>query len=82
MSKEVMNFQIDVKGTNLSCPIGEKIGSQNIAEGKIPVLSCEGGCIRGEIARVAANILPRKMVSAAAATENCSLSRTLPSPPE
>ncbi len=60
MSKEVMNFQIDVKGTNLSCPIGEKIGSQNIAEGKIPVLSCEGGCIRGEIARVAANMVAKE----------------------
>ena len=24
-------------------------------QGKIPVLSCEGGCIRGEIARLAAN---------------------------
>ena len=28
-----------------------------IAEGKIPVLSCEGPCIRGEIARLAANMV-------------------------
>jgi uncharacterized metal-binding protein len=28
-------------------------------EGKIPVISCEGGCIRGEIARLAANIVAK-----------------------
>lgn len=45
--------------TNNSCPIGEKIGDKNIAESKIPVLSCEGACIRGEIARLAANIVSK-----------------------
>jgi uncharacterized metal-binding protein len=30
-----------------------------MAEGKIPVISCEGGCIRGEIARVAANMVAK-----------------------
>lgn len=30
---------------------------QNIAEKAIPVLSCEGPCIRGEIARLAANMV-------------------------
>lgn len=44
--------------TNSSCPIGEIIGKKNISESNIPVLSCEGACIRGEIARLAANILP------------------------
>ena len=39
------------------CPAGEKYAQENIAEGKIPVLSCEGPCIRGEIARLAANIV-------------------------
>jgi len=37
--------------TNSSCPIGEIIGKKNISESNIPVLSCEGACIRGEIAR-------------------------------
>jgi hypothetical protein len=41
--------------TNSSCPIGEIIGKKNIGESNIPVLSCEGPCIRGEIARLAAN---------------------------
>ena len=41
--------------TNNSCPIGEIIGKKNINESNIPVLSCEGACIRGEIARLAAN---------------------------
>ena len=41
--------------TNSSCPIGEIVGKKNIGESNIPVLSCEGACIRGEIARLAAN---------------------------
>lgn len=43
--------------TSAVCPIGEATGKKNIAESKIPVLSCEGACIRGEIARLAANIV-------------------------
>lgn len=46
--------------TNAVCPIGEATGERNISESKIPVLSCEGACIRGEIARQAANIISRK----------------------
>ncbi len=53
-------FSIKVRGTKGRCPIGEKIGEKNAAEGKIPVLSCEGGCIRGEIARLAANIVAKE----------------------
>ncbi|NIS61327.1 MAG: hypothetical protein GTO13_11705, partial [Proteobacteria bacterium] len=34
---------------------------------KIPVLSCEGPCIRGEIARLAANLVTREMSSYARA---------------
>jgi uncharacterized metal-binding protein len=41
--------------TNGICPIGEIVGKKNISESNIPVLSCEGACIRGEIARLAAN---------------------------
>ena len=39
------------------CATGEIVGERNIAEGRIPVFSCEGGCIRGEIARRAANLV-------------------------
>ncbi|UCD90034.1 MAG: hypothetical protein JSW04_00920, partial [Desulfobacterales bacterium] len=46
--------------TNSNCPIGEITGKKNISESKTPVLSCEGACIRGEIARLAANIVAKE----------------------
>ena len=55
MNTSFDGFKVKITATENTCPIGEKVGKQNIAEGKIPVLSCEGGCIRGEIARLAAN---------------------------
>jgi uncharacterized metal-binding protein len=60
MSKTNIKFSIDVQATENRCPIGENIGNRNIAEGKIPVLSCEGACIRGEIARLAANMVAKE----------------------
>ncbi|MFW9875787.1 MAG: putative zinc-binding protein [Candidatus Thorarchaeota archaeon] len=54
------NFNLDVTETNQTCPTGQEIGKENIEGNKIPVFSCEGGCIRGEIARVAANIVGRQ----------------------
>ena len=53
-------FSIKVKDTKNRCPIGETVGERNIAENKIPVLSCEGACIRGEIARLAANMVAKE----------------------
>ncbi len=50
---------ITVTPTAGKCPIGEKIGAQNIMDKSIPVVSCEGGCIRGEIARLAANYVSK-----------------------
>ena len=58
MGKE--QFSIEVTSTNKRCPVGEKTAAQNIKNGKIPVLSCEGGCIRGEIARLAANMVSKE----------------------
>jgi len=55
MKKEKEYFSIVVEGTKSKCPIGEKIGEENMKHGRIPVISCEGACIRGEIARIAAN---------------------------
>ena len=46
--------------TDRHCPIGEITGRKNMATSKIPVLSCEGACIRGEIARLAANIVAKE----------------------
>ncbi len=53
-------FTLDVTKTARSCPKGEEVGSENQAAGKIPVIACEGGCIRGEIARLAANVVAKE----------------------
>jgi uncharacterized metal-binding protein len=53
-------FNLAVTKTERSCPIGEKVGIKNLNEGKIPVLSCEGACIRGEIARLVANLVAKE----------------------
>jgi uncharacterized metal-binding protein len=49
------DFSLDVDGVKGLCPAGEAWAKQNMVERKIPVFSCEGPCIRGEIARLAAN---------------------------
>ncbi len=53
-------YNIEITKTEKKCPIGETIGKQNLEGGKIPVISCEGACIRGEIARVAANLVAKE----------------------
>ena len=52
-----MTETIHVTGTEYTCPVGESVGAQNKNSGVTPVLSCEGACIRGEIARQAANMV-------------------------
>ncbi|MDP3879071.1 MAG: putative zinc-binding protein [Dehalococcoidales bacterium] len=61
------DFSIDVSSVKGVCPVGEAYAKQNIADKKIPVLSCEGACIRGEIARLAANIIAQETPSFARA---------------
>lgn len=53
-------FSVGISKTENSCPVGEKVGSENLQRLKIPVLSCEGACIRGEIARLAANLVAKE----------------------
>jgi hypothetical protein len=53
-------LSVQISRTDGKCPIGEKVGSENIEGGKIPVLSCEGACIRGEIARLAAHLVAKE----------------------
>jgi uncharacterized metal-binding protein len=60
MSRSNAKFSIEVKRTENRCPIGETIGNRNMAENRIPVLSCEGACIRGEIGRLAANMVAKE----------------------
>jgi uncharacterized metal-binding protein len=55
MSNLDQKMIVEFDTTKGSCPIGEITGKKNISESKIPVISCEGACIRGEIARLAAN---------------------------
>ncbi len=54
------DFSLDVEGVNGVCPAGERWAEQQIAESRIPVFSCEGPCIRGDIARLAANLVAKQ----------------------
>ena len=57
MTVSTPDYSLSVDGVKGVCPSGEAHAKQNIANKKIPVLSCEGPCIRGDIARLAANIV-------------------------
>jgi hypothetical protein len=60
MKVSKQNFAIEVEGMKAVCPLGEVVGKQMIGEKRIPVISCEGGCFRGEIARVAAHMVAKE----------------------
>lgn len=60
MKVSKQNFSIEVEGTMAVCPLGEVVGKKMIGEKRIPVISCEGGCFRGEIARVAAHMVAKE----------------------
>ncbi len=53
-------LKLKITKTDKVCGIGEHAGPKLQNEGKIPVLSCEGGCIKGEIARLAANMVAKE----------------------
>ena len=57
MKKVSADFTLQVDGVKGVCPAGEAWAEQMILEKKIPVLSCEGPCVRGDIARRAANLV-------------------------
>lgn len=58
MTQKTMMLKVDA--TSEVCPTGQVVGMRNQKEGLIPVLSCEGACIRGEIARQAANMVSKE----------------------
>jgi uncharacterized metal-binding protein len=60
MRCEKPDIDLRIANTNCHCPIGETIGKRAMEQSKIPVLSCEGACIRGEIARQAANMIAKE----------------------
>jgi uncharacterized metal-binding protein len=53
-------FKLEVTGIDKVCNAGEIYGRQCQKEGEIPVFSCEGGCIKGEIARQTANLVAKE----------------------
>ncbi len=55
MDTKTDDFTLPVDGVKGRCPAGEAWAKERIAQKTIPVLACEGPCIRGEIARLAAN---------------------------
>ncbi len=57
--KECNTATLKVTPTDKVCKAGELFGRQCQKEGKIPVFSCEGACIKGEIARQAANLVAK-----------------------
>ena len=61
MNAYTPDFSIDVQGVKGFCPAGERYAKEQMAKGSIPVLSCEGPCIRGEIARLAANLVAQEV---------------------
>ena len=52
-------FALEVTSIDKVCAAGEVFARKCQKEGKIPVFSCEGGCIKGEIARQAANLVAK-----------------------
>lgn len=60
MKRFTTDFALQVDGVVGLCPAGEAWAEQNIVNKKIPVLSCEGPCIRGDIARSAANFVGKE----------------------
>lgn len=61
MNAYTPDFSVDVQGVKGFCPAGERYAKEQMAKGSIPVLSCEGPCIRGEIARLAANLVAQEV---------------------
>lgn len=55
------DFSLQVQEVKGLCAAGERYAREQIAKKSIPVLSCEGPCIRGEIARLAANFVAQEV---------------------
>jgi uncharacterized metal-binding protein len=57
MAQYTPDFTLEVEGVKGVCPAGEAYAKQTMADKKIPIFSCEGPCIRGDIARLAASMI-------------------------
>ena len=67
MDTYTSDFSLDVQAVKGLCPAGEAYATEQIAAKRTPVLACEGPCIRGEIARLAANLVAQDLPSVARA---------------
>ena len=67
MATYTTDFSLEVQGVKGFCPAGEVYAKQQIEKHTAPVLSCEGPCIRGDIARLAANFVAQDQPSLARA---------------
>ena len=67
MEGNTPDFSLEVQGVSGFCPVGEAYAKQQLAAKRLPVLSCEGPCVRGEIARLAANLIAKEVPSLARA---------------
>ena len=67
MEGHTPDFSLDVAGVTGLCPVGDSYARQQLAAKRIPILSCEGPCVRGEIARRAANLIAKEVPSLARA---------------
>jgi uncharacterized metal-binding protein len=58
-----MAKRIVIEEPPFSCPLAEKyVEKHTTTPPKIPVVCCEGACLRGEIARRAANLITYKLL--------------------
>ena len=64
MKKFSADFTLQVDGVKGVCPAAEAWAEDKILQKKIPVLACESACIRGDIARRAANLVAQEKPSA------------------
>jgi len=60
MQSSTPDFSVEVEAIEGHCPAGERHAEEAMGARKIPVFSCEGPCIRGEIARLATNLVVRE----------------------
>lgn len=60
MKKVSEDFTLQVGGVKGVCPAAEAWAELKILHKKIPVLACESACIRGDIARRAANLVAKE----------------------
>ena len=67
MNAYTPDFTVEVQGIKGFCPVGERYAREQVAKKTVPVLSCEGPCIRGEIARLAASLVAQEVAGFARA---------------